>query len=152
MFTITLPLLFNVKMESVSMVSVCVKWQYKTKIHLCSYLISTLHAIMKCMKKIFGNNIILKLTFASLTAFLLFEEFYVFFIVKPTYTTSAKLQIGVMWKFCIPRLLACKLSMLQVLMTTLTSLCAHFPHTISQTFSIMVMDIALSMQRYQYFW
>ena len=46
------------------------------------------------MKKIFGNNIILKLTFASLTAFLLFEEFYVFFIVKPTYTTSAKLQIG----------------------------------------------------------
>ena len=49
---------------------------------------------MKCMKKIFGNNIILKLTFASLTAFLLFEEFYVFFIVKPTYTTSAKLQIG----------------------------------------------------------
>ena len=49
---------------------------------------------MKCVKKIFGNNIILKLTFASLTAFLLFEEFYVFFIVKPTYTTSAKLQIG----------------------------------------------------------
>ena len=75
-------------------VSVWCLFVYKTKIHLCSYLISTLHAIMKCMKKIFGNNIILKLTFASLTAFLLFEEFYVFFIVKPTYTTSAKLQIG----------------------------------------------------------
>ena len=26
-FTITLPLLFNVKMESVSMVSVCAHWQ-----------------------------------------------------------------------------------------------------------------------------
>ena len=57
---------------------------------LSNNLISTCNK----MKKIFGSNIILKLTFASLTAFLLFEEFFVFFIVKPTYTTSAKLQIG----------------------------------------------------------
>ena len=49
---------------------------------------------MKCIKELWKNYNILKICFAALTVYLLFEEFYVFIIEKPTYTSSAKLQSG----------------------------------------------------------
>ena len=49
---------------------------------------------MKHMETIFRNYNILKFCFAALTSYLLYQEFYVFLVVKPTYTSSAKLNIG----------------------------------------------------------
>ena len=46
------------------------------------------------MKTIFRNYNILKFCFAALTSYLLYQEFYVFLVEKPTYTSSAKLKIG----------------------------------------------------------
>ena len=51
--------------------------------------------IKKYVKRtILGNYGILKLIIAILTVYLLYEEFYVFLIEKPTYTSSGKLDIG----------------------------------------------------------
>ena len=46
------------------------------------------------MKRVLRNYTLLKLIFAALTVFLLYEEFYIFSVEKPTHTTSARLRIG----------------------------------------------------------
>ena len=46
------------------------------------------------MKTVLRNYTPLKLFFAALTVFLLYEEFYIFSVEKPTHTTSARLRIG----------------------------------------------------------
>ena len=57
---------------------------------------------MKYLRRLWKDHIILKLFFSALTAYLLYEEFYVFFVEKPTYTSSAKLTIGKYRIFDIP--------------------------------------------------
>ena len=42
----------------------------------------------------FRNFALIKLFFALLTSYLLYEEFFTFWIEKPTYTSSSKVRIG----------------------------------------------------------
>ena len=42
----------------------------------------------------FGYINLLKFSFVVVTAFLLYEESYVFFVEKPTHTSFAKLNLG----------------------------------------------------------
>ena len=42
----------------------------------------------------FRNFALIKLFFALLTSYLLYEEFFTFWIEKPTYTSSSKVKIG----------------------------------------------------------
>ena len=49
---------------------------------------------MKYLKIILKDYTLIKLCFGFLTGYLLYEEFYVFFIAKPTYTSSARQKIG----------------------------------------------------------
>ena len=49
--------------------------------------------IAKYIRKI-GYINFLKFSFAVMTALLLYEEFYVFFVEKPTHTSSSKLHLG----------------------------------------------------------
>ena len=60
----------------------------------------TFEAEMMTIKKyvkrtILGNYGMLKLIIATFTVYLLYEEFYVFLIEKPTYTSSGKLDTGI---------------------------------------------------------
>lgn len=52
--------------------------------------------IMKYIKEHLKNYNIFKISFVILTTFLLYEEFYVFFIEKPTHSSSSKLEIGLL--------------------------------------------------------
>ena len=54
--------------------------------------------IMKYIKEQLKNYNIFKISFVILTTFLLYEEFYVFFIEKPTHSSSSKLEIGLLTK------------------------------------------------------
>ena len=56
----------------------------------------------KCF--IFKDNRFLKIIFLTLTSYLLFNEFYNFYVIKPTYTSSSENMIGInsfMYVFCI---------------------------------------------------
>ena len=49
---------------------------------------------MKKILNVFRNFGLIKLFFALLTSYLLYEEMYNFWIEKPTYTSSSKVKIG----------------------------------------------------------
>ena len=49
---------------------------------------------MTLMKRVLRNYTLLKLFFAALTVFLLYEELYIYSVEKPTHTSSARLRIG----------------------------------------------------------
>ena len=109
--------------------------------------------IMKHMKTIFRNYNILKFCFAALTSYLLYQEFYVFLVEKPTYTSSAKLKIGLngllefkpsFWK-SQPKIFW----LFQSQTTILTSPCAHSHLSTNNTSCFMATGQALSMPRYR---